>query len=120
MARQARRKVVWEGLTGPANPFHSWASATVLETVKNARPWRTPLRGGLRPSLTTPARRAAPESVGIGNRLGLRLRPRRIEQEAADKKQASRLCRVLARLGRHWLQFALLTVGHALGQAFSN
>ncbi len=34
---------------------------------------RAPLRGGLRPSLTAPARRAAPEGVGTGSRPNLRL-----------------------------------------------
>ncbi len=49
---------------------------------------RVPLRGGLRPSLTASARRDAPKGVGTGSRPDLRLRLRRIEQKAADKKAA--------------------------------
>lgn len=36
----------------------------VLGAVKDARLWRAPLRGGLRPPLTASAHRAAPDGVG--------------------------------------------------------
>jgi len=76
---------------------------------------RAPLRGGLRPSLTAPARREVPEGVGTESRPDLRSRLQRVEQEAANKEKASQLCRALARLRRHRLRLALLTVEHALG-----
>ncbi len=80
--------MAWEGLTDPVPLLHGWAGATVLGAVKDARPWRAPLRDGLRPSLTAPARRDAPKGVGTGSRPDLRLRLRQVEQEAADKEAA--------------------------------
>ena len=70
VARPVRGAMAQDELTGSAIPLSrlGWCHGA-LGAVKDARPWRAPLRGGLRPSLTAPARRdARTASDGVGRR----------------------------------------------------